>query len=73
MLGRLFHWTIDALLVSTVLAGVKRLTGIQPATSLIKNKEIHGYVDSYLKAGDWVLDATILVMSQSSYFEKKRL
>ncbi|ORX55755.1 DUF1748-domain-containing protein [Hesseltinella vesiculosa] len=72
MWSRFFHLTVDAVLISTILASVKRLTGIQPATSKIKNKDVRGFADQYLGVGEYVLDATILYLSHSSYFERRR-
>ncbi|ORZ11433.1 hypothetical protein BCR42DRAFT_421120 [Absidia repens] len=71
MLGRLFHFTADAVLLSTVLAGVKRNTGLQPKTSTIENEDIRGYVQKYLNVGEWVLDNSLVFMTNSSYFERK--
>ncbi|ORZ01153.1 DUF1748-domain-containing protein [Syncephalastrum racemosum] len=71
MWSKLLHLTVDAVLVSAVLAGVKRNTGLQPAVSKVQNKEIRGYLEKYLDMGEWLLDTTILVMNNSSYFERK--
>ncbi|KAI8139961.1 DUF1748-domain-containing protein, partial [Fennellomyces sp. T-0311] len=65
------HVAVDAVLVSTFLAGVKRTTGLQPAVSRIQNKEIRGYVESYLNIGEYVLDTAIVIMNNSPYFERK--
>ncbi|KAI8067586.1 hypothetical protein BC940DRAFT_333600 [Gongronella butleri] len=72
MWSRFLHLTLDAVLVSTILASIKRLTGIQPAVSKIQNKEIRGYIDQYLGVGEYVLDASILYLSHSNYFERRR-
>ncbi|KAG2185906.1 hypothetical protein INT43_002344 [Umbelopsis isabellina] len=71
MLGRLFHLTAEAVLLSAVLAGIKRNTGLQPATSKIQSKELRKYIDGYLSVGEWVLDTTTVLMNNSSYFERK--
>ncbi|GAB5590914.1 hypothetical protein Unana1_05814 [Umbelopsis nana] len=71
MLGKLVHLTADAILISAILAGIKRNTGLQPATSKIENKEIRSYIDRYLIVGEWVLDTTTVFMNNSSYFERK--
>ncbi|KAI8582892.1 hypothetical protein K450DRAFT_225326 [Umbelopsis ramanniana AG] len=74
MFGKVVHFAADAVLVSTVLAGIKRSTGLQPATSTMNmadpyvNKSI---IDKYLDIGDWVLDTTADFMKSSPYFEKK--
>ncbi|KAI9276920.1 hypothetical protein BDA99DRAFT_554865 [Phascolomyces articulosus] len=72
MWSKLLHVTVDAVLVSTLLAGVKRTTGLQPAIHKIQNKEIRGYLESYLNVGEYVLDSAILIMNNSSYFERKQ-
>ncbi|ORZ20637.1 hypothetical protein BCR42DRAFT_409182 [Absidia repens] len=72
MWSRIFHITLDAVLLSTILASIKRLTGIQPAVTKIKNKEIRGYVNQYLSVGEYVLDASIMYLNHSSYFERRR-
>jgi len=38
----------------------------------IRNKDLRGAVNKYLNVGDWVLDQSIALMSNSAYFEKKR-
>ncbi|CEG82507.1 hypothetical protein RMATCC62417_16570 [Rhizopus microsporus] len=72
MLGRIFHFTADAVLVSTVLAGIKRNTGLEPATSQIEHEEIKKYVTKYLNIGEWVMDTSIGLMNSSPYFERKK-
>ncbi|KAG1454715.1 hypothetical protein G6F46_009953 [Rhizopus delemar] len=72
MWGRLFHFTADAMLVSTVLAGIKRNVGLQPATNQIENEEIKKYVEKYLDIGEWVMDTSIGFMNSSPYFERKK-
>ncbi|KAI8063353.1 uncharacterized protein B0P05DRAFT_555552 [Gilbertella persicaria] len=72
MWGRLFHFTADAVLVSTVLAGIKRNTGLQPATDKIESEEIRKYVEKYLHVGEWAIDNSITFMNNSDYFERKK-
>ncbi|KAG0736190.1 hypothetical protein G6F57_000280 [Rhizopus arrhizus] len=72
MWGRLFHFTADAILVSTVLAGIKRNVGLQPATNQIENEEIKKYAEKYLDIGEWVMDTSIGFMNNSPYFERKK-
>ncbi|KAI9275394.1 hypothetical protein BY458DRAFT_555065 [Sporodiniella umbellata] len=71
MWGKLIHFTADAVLVSTVLAGIKRNVGLQPVTSQIENEEIKKYAEKYLGIGEWVMDTSIGYMNTSSYFERK--
>ncbi|ORZ19588.1 hypothetical protein BCR42DRAFT_410069 [Absidia repens] len=71
MWGKLAHLTADAVLVSTVLAGIKRNTGLQPKTSAIENEDIRSYIQKYLNVGEWVLDNSIVYLNNSDYFERK--
>ncbi|CEP07661.1 hypothetical protein [Parasitella parasitica] len=72
MLGRIAHYTADAVLLSAVLAGIRRNSGLEPATGKIENEEIRKYVNKYLDIGEWVIDSTVVFMSNSSYFERKK-
>ncbi|ORY80993.1 hypothetical protein BCR37DRAFT_348560, partial [Protomyces lactucae-debilis] len=71
-IGKLVHYSFDAVVVSAMLAGIKRSTGLSPKTSSIENKDIRGAVDRYLGVGEWVMDVSIGYMSSSAYFERKR-
>ncbi|CAO3635156.1 hypothetical protein BJ944DRAFT_269717 [Cunninghamella echinulata] len=71
MWGKLVHYTADAVLVSAVLAGIKRNTGLEPKLSTIENEDIRSYVQKYLNVGDWVLDNSLVYLSNSKYFERK--
>ncbi|GAA5802417.1 hypothetical protein EDC94DRAFT_623609 [Helicostylum pulchrum] len=72
MWGRLFHFTADAVLISAVLAGIKRNSGLQPATSQIENEDVRKYVNKYLGIGEWVVDSSVVFMNNSPYFERKK-
>ncbi|KAI9347859.1 hypothetical protein BD770DRAFT_395473 [Pilaira anomala] len=71
MWGRLFHFTADAVLISAVLAGIKRNSGLQPATDKIENEDVRKYVNKYLDVGEWVVDSSVVFMNNSPYFERK--
>ncbi|KAF9149732.1 hypothetical protein BG015_008447 [Linnemannia schmuckeri] len=73
MLGKLFHYAADAILISAVLAGIKRSTGLTVASSKIESKDVRSAVDQYLGIGEWVVDQGIMFMSNSKYFYKKRM
>ncbi|BFZ56939.1 hypothetical protein PYCC9005_003989 [Savitreella phatthalungensis] len=72
MLGRLFHWSFDAVLISAVLAGIKRSTGLTPKTNAIENKDVRSAVDKYLGLGEWFMDMSIGYVGSSAYFERRR-
>ncbi|CEJ88578.1 Putative DUF1748-domain-containing protein [[Torrubiella] hemipterigena] len=73
VLGRLTHYAFDAVLISTVLAGMKRSSGLQFKTENIggDNKEVKKWVDKYLHVGEWVMDYSVAIAGSSSFFERK--
>ncbi|KAF9089483.1 hypothetical protein BGX29_002142 [Mortierella sp. GBA35] len=72
MFGKLFHYAADAILISAVLAGIKRSTGLTVASNKIESKDVRSAVDRYLGIGEWVMDQGILFMTSSKYFERRR-
>ncbi|GAA5964976.1 hypothetical protein JCM8115_007104 [Rhodotorula mucilaginosa] len=71
VLGRLVHYTLDVVLVSTVLAGVKRHTGFQVNTTAMPEGPVRNTADSLLFAGDRVFDIVAATSFSSSWFEKE--
>ncbi|KAK4166832.1 hypothetical protein QBC43DRAFT_204629, partial [Cladorrhinum sp. PSN259] len=74
-LGRLTHYAFDAVLISTLLAGMRRSTGLTfKAERLGDEKESGavGYVKKYLSVGEWVLDQSVAIASSSGWFERTR-
>ncbi|KAF9956156.1 hypothetical protein BGZ72_002981 [Mortierella alpina] len=69
---RLVHYAVDAILISAVLAGIKRSTGLTVASSKIDNKDVRSAVEKYLSIGEWAMDQGIVFLSTSKYFERKR-
>ncbi|KXN68938.1 DUF1748-domain-containing protein [Conidiobolus coronatus NRRL 28638] len=69
--GKLIHLTADAVLVSAVLAGIRRSSGYT-----IKREEVpiepKSYIDKYLDVGEWVIDQSIFFMSNSKFFERRK-
>lgn len=72
MIGKIAHYSFDAILFSAFLAGVKRSTGLTFQTEKIESKDVRSAIDKYLNFGEWVMDQSIAVMGSSSYFERKR-
>jgi len=75
VLGRLVHYGFDAVLISTILAGMKRSTGLTPSfqtKKLTENKDVSYWVERYLSIGEFVLDQSVAVAGASSWFERKR-
>ena len=42
------------------------------ASEKIESKDLRSAVDKYLDVGEWVVDKSILYMSNSGYFERRR-
>ncbi|BGP17997.1 hypothetical protein JCM10213_005036 [Rhodosporidiobolus nylandii] len=71
VLGRLFHWSADIILVSTVLAGVKRHTGFQVSTTQIPEGPARQTADTLLGAGERVFDLVSAASYTSGWFERE--
>ncbi|KAI0859701.1 hypothetical protein F4860DRAFT_515678 [Xylaria cubensis] len=73
-LGRLGHYALDAVLISTILAGMRRSTGLTVRSDRItgENGEMHKWVNKYLGVGEWVLDQSVAFAGTSKYFERTR-
>ncbi|KAF2666554.1 DUF1748-domain-containing protein [Microthyrium microscopicum] len=71
--GRIMHIGFDAVLISTVFAGIRRSTGltVQPK-AISDNTTVTGYLDTYLWMGEAVMDQSVAFMSMSKYVERKR-
>jgi len=70
MFGRLIHLSVDAVLVSTVIAGLRRSSGFSPATPLIPDPTLRSVVDSYLGVGETVFDMVQATAVNSRYFHR---
>ncbi|KAF9649329.1 DUF1748-domain-containing protein, partial [Thelephora ganbajun] len=62
MLGKLIHLGFDALLVTTILAGIKRTTGLTPKLSSVPNKDVRNMLSSYLEIGEYAFDMAIVIL-----------
>ncbi|KAK3674913.1 hypothetical protein LTR78_005257 [Recurvomyces mirabilis] len=75
VLGRLAHWTFDAVLLSAFLAGVRRSTGLTPSLkseSMTESPSVKKWVENYLWVGETIMDQSVAIMGSSGYFERKR-
>ncbi|AXA51577.1 fungal protein of unknown function (DUF1748) [Malassezia restricta] len=72
MLGRVLHVVVDAMLISMVLSGIKRNTGLTVALPRIKHLEMRKFVSAYLEAGEWLMDFAVVCLGRSSSFERIR-
>ncbi|KAJ1957728.1 hypothetical protein IWQ62_005029 [Dispira parvispora] len=71
MLGRLIHYAADAVLVSAVLAGIRRSSGLTLKTDTVENKELRDLVEKYLDLGEKTLDMGASLLSSSKFFERR--
>jgi hypothetical protein len=58
-MSKILRFALDAVLVSTVLAGARRAAGLEVNTRKIENKTLKDAIDGYLWIGDYALDFTI--------------
>ncbi|KAL6849705.1 hypothetical protein ACO1O0_009248 [Amphichorda felina] len=74
--GRLTHYAFDAVLISTILAGMKRSTGLTPSFKTDRvsgdNKEMSKWIDKYLGVGEWVMDQSVAIAGTSGFFDRTR-
>ncbi|KAI9000479.1 hypothetical protein BD414DRAFT_471733 [Trametes punicea] len=70
VLGRLFHYTLDAALISTVLAGVRRSSGFALETEKISDPTLRSVADRYLGVGETIFDMIQGTAVNSEYFKR---
>ncbi|ONH69705.1 hypothetical protein BON22_0449 [Cyberlindnera fabianii] len=70
LFGKAIHLGIDAIIISTALAGIRRNTGLAPKTDIF-GKDIQPYFQKVLESGDYVYDTTVGIMNNSGYFVRK--
>lgn len=68
MMGKLMHYAADAILVSTILAGVKQSSGMSIDTTHITEPNIRNALHYYLSAGEFVFSSARSFAQGSSYF-----
>lgn len=70
-LGRLFHYTVDAVLVSTVLAGIRQSSGFAIQTSAISDPTLRSLAERYLSVGEKIFNMAQASAINSEYFRKE--
>jgi len=68
--GRIVHYTVDAVLLSTVVAGVRRSSGFTPETSAISDPTIRSLADRFLGVGESVFEMVQGTAVNSAYFKR---
>lgn len=70
MLGKLVHLSADAFLLSALLAGVKRTSGLTVDTSRLPDPTVKSIADKYLGLGEFAFDSTVAAARASQFFTK---
>ncbi|EDO17887.1 hypothetical protein Kpol_1043p78 [Vanderwaltozyma polyspora DSM 70294] len=70
-IGKAIHLSVDLVLVSTCLAGIKRNTGLTPKIERFENPTVREYMVKYLNFGESVYDYTVATCGSSSNFTRK--
>lgn len=68
MMGRLVHYAADALMVSTILAGVKHSTGTTLDTTKVTEPNVRSAVQYYLSAGEFLFNRAVSFAQGSQFF-----
>ncbi|KAF8876734.1 hypothetical protein BD779DRAFT_1449117 [Infundibulicybe gibba] len=72
VLARLLHYTVDAVLLSTVVAGVRRTSGFSPDSSSISDPTVRSIADKFFGVGETVFDVIQAQAVTSTYFKRDR-
>ncbi|KAI9567310.1 hypothetical protein HD554DRAFT_2024032 [Boletus coccyginus] len=70
VLGRFVHYAADAILVSTVIAGIRRSSGFTIETNRISDPTIRSLAERFLGVGETVFDMAQTTAINSEYFKK---
>jgi len=70
VLGRLVHYTVDAVLLSTVVAGIRRSSGFSPEMTMIPNDTLRYYAERYFAIGETIFDVATATAVNSQYFSR---
>ncbi|TFK70300.1 DUF1748-domain-containing protein [Pluteus cervinus] len=71
VIGRLTHYALDVALLSTVLAGVRRTSGLTPDTTLISDSTTRSVAERFLGFGETVFDLIQGTAVNSAYFKRE--
>ncbi|KAG5734451.1 hypothetical protein E4T56_gene15711 [Termitomyces sp. T112] len=70
VLGRFVHYAVDAALLSTVVAGVRRSSGFSPDASAISDPTLRSVAEKFLGVGETIFDIVQASAVNSSYFKR---
>ncbi|KAF9234621.1 DUF1748-domain-containing protein [Melanogaster broomeanus] len=69
-LGRIVHYATDVVLVSTILAGIRRSSGFTVETNIISDPTIRSVAERFLGVGETIFDMAQATAINSEYFKK---
>ncbi|KAI8324671.1 DUF1748-domain-containing protein [Martensiomyces pterosporus] len=70
IIGRVVHFSVDLVLISTALAGIRRSTGLTPALDGA-DSTVRGIVKGYLNIGERTIDYAKSQLSDTRYFKRE--
>lgn len=72
-MSKLAHYSFDLVLISIILAGIHRNTGLVFDTSHFSSVDFRRWFGSYLSFGEGCYDRTVSLLKYSGYFKQKNL
>ncbi|KAL4066752.1 hypothetical protein V8B97DRAFT_1868368 [Scleroderma yunnanense] len=69
-LGRIVHYAVDAVLVSTILAGIRQSSGFVVQTNVISDPTLRSLAERYLGVGETIFGMAQASAVNSEYFRK---
>ncbi|RLV92668.1 Nucleolar pre-ribosomal-associated protein 1 [Spathaspora sp. JA1] len=72
-LGKLTHYSFDLVLISIILAGIHRNTGLQFDVSHFSSVDVRRYFGKYLAFGEACYDKVVSLLKYSGYFRQSNL
>ncbi|KAJ2211185.1 hypothetical protein IW140_003312 [Coemansia sp. RSA 1813] len=69
VIGKAIHISLDLVLISTALAGIRRSTGLTIATN-DPNSAVYRTAKSYLEIGERAMDFAQPLLASSKYFKR---
>lgn len=72
-LGKLTHYGVDLVLLSMILAGIHRNTGLVFDTSHLSSVDFRQWIAKYLAFGETCYDKFVSILRFSGYFRQKNL
>ncbi|KAJ7219956.1 hypothetical protein GGX14DRAFT_7831 [Mycena pura] len=69
-IARIFHYAFDAILISTLAAGVRRSSGFTPNSASISDPTLRSLAERYLGVGESIFDMIQATAVNSTYFKR---